>query len=244
MLNDALKTKIESILKPKTPNFVFTEDDVITLEIQKFIHEQHASSRIRKLFDSKNKNEKCRQQPMERICRRCNNIFIKTYPFSQVSEIITGFYKENKRFLCANCEKIEKEMQKNLLKNKNKTIKENTKEYIDSYLNPDRQWLPGVKTYQKINSLCLYNVDYNEIENYINSMDYNNFLQTPYWKAISEKVKKRAKWMCEMCGKNTSCLNVHHPDYSFHGQELQNIDRLKCLCTDCHEKFHFNKGEL
>lgn len=33
-------------------------------------------------------------------------------------------------------------------------------------------------------------------------------------------------------------LGARRPNYDFHGYELQNIAKLKCLCKDCHEKFH------
>ena len=238
-LTEELKSKIVAILKPETPSFVFTEDDIITLEIQRFIREQHSSARIRQLFDNVNKNEK-RQQPMERICCCCNNIFVKTYSFSQINTIIRDSPKNNNKFVCPNCQNVEKEKKISLLKEKENMIKERTEEYIKYYLDSDRAWNVRTKTWQKIQSLQDFYVDYNEIENYIKNMDYNDFLQTPYWKAIAEKVKSRAKWTCEMCGKSAECLNVHHPDYSFHGRELQNINRLKCLCPDCHEKFHFD----
>lgn len=53
----------------------------------------------------------------------------------------------------------------------------------------------------------------------------------------NEYVKVKNHYKCEMCGK-TGMLHVHHPTYDFHGRELQNINKLKCLCDSCHKIFH------
>lgn len=68
-------------------------------------------------------------------------------------------------------------------------------------------------------------------------MDYYDFLQTPYWNAVSAQVKKRNNYKCQLCGKQGT-LNVHHPDYSFHGYETENINKLLCLCDKCHNNYH------
>ena len=71
-------------------------------------------------------------------------------------------------------------------------------------------------------------------------MSYKDFLNTPYWKAISAYLKiKRGK--CEKCGSETE-LHTHHKTYEHHGTEIFNLNDLICLCKECHRKFH-NKGE-
>ena len=78
------------------------------------------------------------------------------------------------------------------------------------------------------------------VEEHICNMDYYDFLNTPYWKAISEYVKVKNHYKCEICGEKGS-LHVHHPTYDFHGRELQNMNKLKCLCDSCHKIFHNKK---
>ena len=76
-----------------------------------------------------------------------------------------------------------------------------------------------------------------EAKQYIRSMKYADFLLTPYWKEISSRVKMRRNNRCQLCG-STKGLEVHHSDYSIHGDEINNIDKLTVLCHKCHAKFH------
>ena len=90
---------------------------------------------------------------------------------------------------------------------------------------------------------CTISLDFRILDDivwrYINSMDYHTFLKTPYWKAIAEKVKSRAKYKCELCYSSNN-LVTHHKTYKRHGYEhLYWREDLICLCDKCHEKFHF-----
>ena len=114
---------------------------------------------------------------------------------------------------------------------------DNTKLYIDRYLNPDSKWRDGVKTFVKINELNNYFIDDKDISEYINGMSYQYFLKTPYWKAITEKVRYKSGFKCNLCGSNKK-LNIHHRDYTHHGDELHHMEDLICLCEECHSKFH------
>jgi hypothetical protein len=104
-------------------------------------------------------------------------------------------------------------------------------------LNPDSKWNEGVKRYVKINELNNYFIDDDDISEYINEMNYQDFLKTPYWKAISEKVRYKSGFKCNLCGSNKK-LNIHHRDYTHHGDELHHMGDLICLCEECHSKFH------
>ena len=107
-------------------------------------------------------------------------------------------------------------------------------------LNAKRCWKDGVSVYDKLKEIgyrCWRGINWDEVEEHICNMDYYDFLNTPYWKAISEYVKVKNHYKCEICGK-TGVLHVHHPTYEFHGRELQNINKLKCLCDSCHKIFH------
>lgn len=63
------------------------------------------------------------------------------------------------------------------------------------------------------------------------------FLSTPYWTAIAAKKKIKAHYCCELCNSQ-KLLNVHHKTYEHHGYELDNMNDLIVLCSDCHKKFH------
>lgn len=115
-------------------------------------------------------------------------------------------------------------------------VKENTKIYIQRYLDPDNSWKKGIKTWEKINDLKAH-VEWDEVESHIKGMTYREFLMTPYWKAIAEDVKRKSGNKCQLCN-STEGLNVHHRTYENHGDELHNMKDLICLCADCHSKFH------
>lgn len=241
-MNTKLKKHIQEVLKPK-PMGVFTENDVISLEISDFIRNQHGTLiNIRKLF-LPTPNRRRRFQPVERQCEKCHKKHIVEYTSGDLFNFLLNSKKNP--FLCKECKNIQdkqkKEKEKELLQTRYQNMLQLTQEYIDKYLSPDRSWKNNVKNKDKISALC-QDVDYDVIANYIKNMEYTDFLNTPYWVAISEKVKIFNNWHCEMCGKNTQQLNVHHPNYELHGRELQNIRKLKCLCKDCHKKFH-NLGE-
>lgn len=67
--------------------------------------------------------------------------------------------------------------------------------------------------------------------------DYQDFLQSSYWKEISKKVKKRDNNCCTICG-SSSYLNVHHKTYSHHFSEHNHLGDLITLCRNCHRKIH------
>ena len=66
-------------------------------------------------------------------------------------------------------------------------------------------------------------------------MPYAQYLQTAHWKLLSEKVKRRAKYRCQLCNVQ-SIMNVHHRTYERRGHEY--LKDLICLCAGCHAKFH------
>ena len=146
-----------------------------------------------------------------------------------------------RKFLCANCKEAIRK--RNLERSKERQVdlikirKENTEVYIKRYLDPSNSWKKGVKTYQKINDLKELYINQKEVEEYIKDMDYYDFLETPYWKAIAEYIRKRADYKCQLCN-STENLNVHHRTYEHHGDELNNLRDLICICEDCHYKFH------
>lgn len=69
------------------------------------------------------------------------------------------------------------------------------------------------------------------------STAYDDYLKTDYWKAVSQEVKKRAGWRCQLCNSQHD-LMAHHRTYEHRGKEMEHLDDLTCLCRRCHEIFH------
>jgi hypothetical protein len=67
---------------------------------------------------------------------------------------------------------------------------------------------------------------------------YNEYLQTPEWRAKSAAVIDREKGLCEGCRK-ARAVHVHHLTYSHVGREL--LFQLVAVCLECHEHAHERK---
>ena len=78
-----------------------------------------------------------------------------------------------------------------------------------------------------------------KIANYIKSMNYRDFLKTPYWIMISD-ARKGSSNGCVCCG-STNRLEVHHPTYDWHGYEHKHFMELVPLCHKCHAKISGKK---
>lgn len=79
-------------------------------------------------------------------------------------------------------------------------------------------------------------VDFDAVGIRIRRMKYADFLITPYWIAISDIVKNKYK-KCQRCGSRKQ-LEVHHTTYDHHGDELNHMEDLVCLCHNCHAQIH------
>lgn len=238
-MDKELKNNILSILHPQKKEPIFNEEDIITCEIQDFLYNEKSFSKMGLLFSKTQKTP--RKQKIERICSICKKKFIAEYCLDKVLNAIKF---NDKNDFCCEKHKKEYESYKKELYNKElseieKHKEKQTDDYIKTYLDPSNFWKPKVKNRVKIGELER-NVNFTRIAEYIQNMNYQDFLNTPYWAAISEKVKMKNDYCCELCGKRSYELNVHHPNYDFHGYELQNIKKLKCLCKDCHTKYHFD----
>lgn len=75
------------------------------------------------------------------------------------------------------------------------------------------------------------------------SLDYNQFLATPYWRAISWFIKRSSYKQCRRCGKRGGILHVHHKTYKNHGDELHHLEDLVCLCNNCHKVIHDSENK-
>lgn len=64
---------------------------------------------------------------------------------------------------------------------------------------------------------------------------YADYLRSPYWLAIRERVLERDERRCRKC-KSRKRLSVHHRRYWWIGREK--LDELVTLCPSCHLAEH------
>lgn len=69
----------------------------------------------------------------------------------------------------------------------------------------------------------------------LKEMPYQDYLQTPEWKARAEGVKERWQWKCALDSRHKA-EHAHHRTYDRRGRE--HTDDLIALCADCHKRFH------
>lgn len=69
------------------------------------------------------------------------------------------------------------------------------------------------------------------------TIPYSEFLNTPYWKAISNHKKNLAGHKCEKCGSD-KYLQCHHVHYILRGVEHKDLSCLMVLCGACHRDEH------
>lgn len=185
---------------------------------------------------------------IELVCEHCGKTFVKEITKTKFFEILTYMRGKSKYFryrnnfvLCELCscdlKKIKEEQEKTNIVRREIAIKNNTESYINNYLNPQSSWKEGVRTWDKIQSLSNVCIDKTIVMSKIKSMDYKDFLKTPYWKAIAEKIRFKAGNKCQICNSSDG-LNVHHRTYEHHGDELHHMDDLICLCHRCHQNYH------
>lgn len=179
---------------------------------------------------------------VECVCSKCNSIHTLKKSKTKLLEYIADLRNGINNYKCEICKELEAEESKKLSE-QNKILLEKatisaTETFISNYLcvgydindKSDKQF------YAMRNQL--YRCDIDAIADYINDMDYHDFLITPYWRIIARHMKKKAKYKCQLCNSKGQ-LNVHHRTYDNHGYELTKCEEdLICLCQDCHEKFH------
>lgn len=65
--------------------------------------------------------------------------------------------------------------------------------------------------------------------------EYNEYLKTPSWRKIRQKVLERDNHTCQGCLENKA-TEVHHKTYEHVFDEF--AFELVSLCSDCHRKYH------
>ena len=72
--------------------------------------------------------------------------------------------------------------------------------------------------------------------------NYSKSLNNEYWREVRRKVLLRDDFKCVQCGSKLF-LEVHHSTYyvnglSIVGCELEHLEKLMTLCSNCHKKIH------
>lgn len=63
----------------------------------------------------------------------------------------------------------------------------------------------------------------------------------PGWgRKYRERIRARAKGICEKCGRKRSKLDLHHKDFR---KDNHNPDNLMVICRSCHKLLHFANSE-
>lgn len=172
-------------------------------------------------------------------CKTCGKIMQRQLSKTKLKEVLSNSID----FECPECyedyltkQSIKGEEYREQLKQREEQY---TKIIIENYINPFCSWkkeVPKKEYYSRLDNYMHY-ADEDKIAEEIKELDYRDFLQTPYWKAISNEKKRKSNFRCELCN-NKGLLNVHHKTYERHGYEFYNLKDLIVLCDDCHKKFH------
>ena len=65
--------------------------------------------------------------------------------------------------------------------------------------------------------------------------EYNEYLRTPQWRALRQRVIRRDGGRCQGCGEQEA-VDVHHKTYAHVGAEF--MFELESVCRDCHKRLH------
>lgn len=185
------------------------------------------------------------QYKLEVVCSECG---IKHYVVMTKTALLK-YLQNSDTYICEDCDKriknqkaqFQKAERERMVEENNKIREQNTEYYINTYLDPNKEWCIGVSAKTKFKeAVSSQFVNWDNIAEAIKSMSYQDFLQTPYWKAIAQKKKEQQHYKCQLCAGN-KMLATHHKTYEHHGHEHEYKvmeNDLIVLCDSCHKKFH------
>jgi transposase-like protein len=231
----------KTILETKDCGYI-EDNDRISFDLLK-LFSNSKTEKVNNLFVKGNNSSK-HSYIVELKCDVCGKLHDRVVNKIKLTNYISDLRKNKQNFKCNECiaefKKIEEQNRVTRSQMLHADRIEKTNMYIQTYLNHLKEWKDDIKSYQKINLLNELNIEWELISEHIKDMEYHDFLNTPYWKAISEKVKIKAGYKCQLCNSNKN-LSVHHRSYINHGDELHNMDDLICICQNCHQIHHDNK---
>ena len=81
------------------------------------------------------------------------------------------------------------------------------------------------------------------MESHPSELAYDEFLDSPYWLALAEEVKRLVDYVCQRCRRRpwpvSKGLEVHHKTYAHRGFEVEGyFGDLEVLCRACHRRKH------
>lgn len=249
------KVYIKSILFPEEvsdDDRLIKNGDLIDWEFLNLMKEAKSESIRKSFYQYRNLTPTDKMKYWVEIrCPACGKILTKELSKTKIIEIAgllnKGKFNKGKDYLCEECKlafdkRKKEEEHRAAIEYKNQQY-QLTANYIDRYLNPCRSFEDNLSAKEKYQTIMYENhlfISDKFIQAKILSMDYADFLNTPYWDGVRSYKLHRAKYCCQLCGKK-GILNVHHKTYENHGLEHLRIvaDKdLIVLCKDCHAKFH------
>ena len=187
-------------------------------------------------------------------CKKCGCEYSENASKTRVVEIVRSVRDGSVNKNISFCEKCKDEIKRKEKEERDKYTEDckaqyrsETMKYINYYVNPNREFLKGLKANQKISIIMKngfwdkYWLDDNMVEKSVKELKYSDFLETPYWEGVRNYKLKKSNYSCELCSKKGIILQVHHKKYDRHGEEhIRSVaDKdLIVLCSDCHKKFH------
>ncbi len=189
-------------------------------------------------------------------CPQCHRAFTVTgISRTKLLEAINGMKPDSSRRkkprsrwvpLCSDCVikngRKSREEQEAESERRWKIRRKNTDKFIELFLSPTSKWgIDAYKWYRSVmDNIC--NCEEEDVSQAIREMNYKDFLQTPYWKAIAQQVRYKADYRCQICNADAE-LHIHHRTYEIHGSEHRNLSELICACSQCHQTHHFSSPQ-
>lgn len=182
-------------------------------------------------------------------CPTCKTWRVQRLPKKRVQDVISlikgasDHYKRS-QFICAPCKAIEqaeyKLKQIQYVEDCRNRKAQRTESYIENYLDPAKIWRDTCPESARFQIIAGVFPDMARVAAAIVVLPYQDFLRTPYWKAVAYEVKRQAGFKCSICS-GVDHPAAHHRSYHLHGYEHtdEGLKELICLCQKCHATYHY-----
>lgn len=236
-------TKLKELINTSKEGYIELDEDISyeLLVMLARLKRKEATSLFKKIKPEHRKNGVSHEHTTYVKCPYCGKERIfGVYKLQELWVLVNDIKYRIRKFPCDFCTA---ELKRNAEDKKNKELKRkcrDTKEFINSYINKNKVWDNKIKHFKRLDEVKqkIKSTDIESIAEYICNMNYQDFLETPYWKAIAAYKRYKSKYKCGLCNSKNR-LSVHHKTYERHGYEHLYWDEdLICLCDRCHKKFH------